>query len=137
MNSLLFPLRDYVRIEDLIIQMAEKETALYKHFSELYKDDYIIRILDLHRNNRYGFVKLYPTGIISLHMFRKEPPEPVITFRLDTALFEEVKYFAKVYINNHYDISRNAYVVDDRCFFDGSVQFLFGFSRRMASSSSV
>ena len=115
---LAVPSKDYSRIEDLIILMAEKEVSSWKHLKEMHKDDYVIRIVDQRRSNMFGYLKLFPTGNISLHMYRTELPEPIKTFQLDTTLLEEAKSFAKDRVNNQFDILQDIYAIDDRCFSD-------------------
>ena len=106
---LAVPIRDGFRIEELIISLAEETDALWKHNKAMITDDYIFMIVSQYAGSRNSFVKLYPTGDVSLHMFCGKLPDPIVTFRIETNLLEKAKSFARDYFNSVSDMDKDTY----------------------------
>ena len=117
---LAVPLRDQSRIDDLIISMAEEIEAYWNHNKAMFKDDYVIRIVDQRNRSKLSFIKLYPTGEITLHMYWEELPAPIKVFQIDTVLLEKAKIFAKDLVNSICNTDKESYLCheDDRVFLE-------------------
>lgn len=100
--------------------MAEEKDAYWNHSKAMIKDDYVIRIVDQRKRSRQSFIKLYPDGKIALHMYRKELPDPIKEFQINTDLFEKAKCFAGNYVNNLCSTGTDLYSYheDDRVFLE-------------------
>ena len=78
------------------------------------------RHLELGCWRRLSFIKLYPTGEITLHMYWEELPAPIKVFQIDTVLLEKAKSFAKDLVNSICNTDKESYLCheDDRVFLE-------------------